>query len=198
MLPSTLRCRCLSNLHRGLSLALGASDAATEGYVPRFHQFVLRKGHWLVRTNLGKPGETGGTFVSGGQLNAALAAIDSTSDTRVVTLDIGGNDVLDLLNTGQPCATDPAGGTCTQAVAAALAAFTPKYQEILVAITIALTGDPGEEEILVMANYNPYDGTGSPFEVPVEGALLGSDRTMDCAANIADPGKQGLNDISPV
>ena len=144
-----------------LAVGVGGTDPAIDGYVPKFHQFLLSKRQRLVRTNLGKTGDTSSTFVSGGQLNAAA------SDTRVVPLDVGGNDVLDLIGSGQPCELNPGSSNCQQAIASALAAFTPKYQEIMTAITIALTGDPGEEDLLVMAYFNPFEGTGSVHEAPV-------------------------------
>ena len=62
-------------------------------------------------------------------------------------------------------------------------------------LTAALESDPGEEQLLVTTYYNPYKGTGSPFELPTDGIFFGTDGTIDCAANATDPTKAGLNDM---
>ena len=46
-----------------------------------------------------------------------------------------------------------------------------------------------------MTYYNLWGGTGDPLEAVTDALLLGSDLTIDCAANAADPTKAGLNDL---
>ena len=172
-----------------LAVGIGATNPENRGYAGRFNRFLK-----LSLANLAVSGETSTTFINGGQLEAAIAAItDPETDIAVVTLDIGGNDLLDLLGS-VPCALDPTGLDCQMIIADALTTFVGKYIASIVTLTGALAADPGEESVLVMTYYNPFDGTGSVFEAPVDVALLGTDGVIDCAAN-ADPANVGLNDL---
>ena len=182
-------------------LALGDSVAAgvgasrdDKGYVPRFVHFLANHAGTGLTLNLAVPGETSGSFIAGGQLADAVAAIDEPGDVQVVTLTVGGNDLLHLLQV-EPCRSTPGSILCRQAVAGALMAFVPNYQQILAALTTALANDPGEEVLLVTTYYNAFAGTGLPYEAVADLALTGSDGTIDCAANAADPTRIGLNDL---
>ena len=66
---------------------------------------------------------------------------------------------------------------------------------ILFGLSQALAGDPGSALVYVMTLYNPFGGTGSPYEAAIDGALLGSDLRIDCGAIQTDPTAAGLNDI---
>ena len=86
----------------GDSLALGVGATVPErvGYVPRFHHALqpAKRGGPHALINLAVPGATSASFITNGQLASAVAAInDPTTDVQVVTLDIGGNDLLALL-----------------------------------------------------------------------------------------------------
>ncbi len=192
----------------GDSLAVGVGASAPDqfGYVPRLFEFFSRPRHGKVTTlrNLGVAGETTTSMCGGdcsavltgqvqtGQLAEALRVIgDRRTNIRVVTLDIGGNDLLHLLQPGQPCAS-PGDPTCAAAVAQALEQVTANYPVILEALTAALAEDPGHERILVMTYYNAFSGTGSPYDALTRRALLGADGTLDCTAHDADV---GLNDL---
>ena len=180
-----------------LAVGTGATDEQRLGYVAHVVRLVRGVSHGEVDTlvNFAVGGETSGTFISDGQLAAALAAIeDPDTDTRLVTLDIGGDVLLPLLGQA-PCAGDPAGVACQGIVAAQLAVFAGNFPAILGALQEALAADPGEERLLVMTYYNPFSGTGAAFEGPVDAVLLGADGTIDCAANAVDPAKIGLNDL---
>ncbi|MBI4203307.1 MAG: hypothetical protein HY532_09380, partial [Chloroflexi bacterium] len=158
----------------GDSLAVGVGAAPLEwqfGYVGRFDQWFRdsREGPHQV-TNLAVGGETSGSFIAGGQLAAAAAAInDPETDVQVVTLDIGGNDLLGLL--GGVC-FNPATLECQTAIGAALGTFVGNYSYILGTVAGALAADPGAKTILVMTYDNPFDGTGHPYEGPVDLTLL--------------------------
>jgi lysophospholipase L1-like esterase len=182
----------------GDSLAFGIGASTPQnGYVGLLGSFFQMASHGNVDTtlNLSVPGETAGSFITGGQLAQAVAAIDNSgSNTRVLTLDIGGNDLLPLLQT-EPCKSDPAGTPCAAVIAAALARVAADYPVILGRLQEALARDPGRTRVLVMTYYNPFSGTGSPFEQPTTRALLGSDGVVDCAADAGDPARVGLNDI---
>jgi len=168
----------------------GDTVAAWEerGYVARFHDKTLSD---TALINLAVRGETSTTFLASGQLAGAVSAIALADDVQVVTLDIGGNDLLDLIFSA-PCALDPGSTACQVAVVSALTAFSGNYPVILGRLTAALAADPGEESLMVMTYYNPFGGTGSPFEASVDGALLGSDGIIDCTASGF---ALGLNDI---
>ena len=188
-----------------LASGVGATDPARLGYVARLFEFFHGTAHGGVNTlvNLGVGGETSTSMVKfipntqridpSGQLGKALAAVsDPATNIRVVTLDIGGNDLLTLLNPGEPCVADPNSPTCRQALAAALATFAGNYAFILAQLTAALANDPGPEKLLVMTYYNQLSGTGDPFESILDAALLGPDLKIDCAA---PQNTWGLNDI---
>jgi acyl-CoA thioesterase I len=181
-----------------LAVGVGATNPAQLGYVPRLFNFFHGTAHAGVDTllNVGVPGATSTTFISGGQLANALAAIeDLTTDIRVVTLDIGGNDLLALLEPGSPCLLDPNVTSCQVALATALDTFARNYAFILGELTAKLAADPGDEVILVMTYYNHLSGTSHPFETTLDLALLGRDLKIDCGAAVADPRNRGLNDI---
>jgi len=107
---------------------------------------------------------------------------------------MGSNDFLDLLKT-EPCASDPGGSACTALVAATLGSFAYNYTYILNLLTAHLAADSGHATLLIMTYYNPWSGTGDPMEGLLDRVLLGSDLTIDCAANATDPYRIGVNDI---
>ena len=118
-------------------------------------------------------------------------AILAPGDVGLVTLDIGGDDLLPLLKK-PPCAINPGGLACQGEVATALASFGPNYGYIVASLRGALTYDPAP--LLVMTYYNPFSGTGSAYEPAVDLALLGLDGVIDCAA-WGNPYNVGLNDL---
>ena len=177
----------------------GASDPASTAYVPLLADYFAGIAHGGAKqsVNLAVRGETTASFIAGGQLAAAMAQIgDPDSDTRVVTLSIGGNDLLDLLNDpADPCVQNPADQTCQQLVAAAIGGVAERLPNILGGLSVALRSDPDGGRIYVLTPYNPFGGTGSPYESAVDVALLGSDLRIDCAALQTDPTAAGLNDV---
>jgi lysophospholipase L1-like esterase len=183
----------------GDSLAVGdgASDWDTTAYVPLMADYFAGNAHGNVKSmvNLGVRGETTSSFLAA-QLNAAVGAIlDPATDTRVVTLSIGGNDVGSLLNDpGDPCLADPFGAVCQQQVADALATVAANYPTIIGTLQWALAQDDGTEAIYVLTVFNPFGGTGAPYEGPIDVALLGADLAVDCTA-LGNPMNAGLNDI---
>jgi lysophospholipase L1-like esterase len=182
-----------------LAVGVGATDPERQGYVAHLAHFFRGKGHGGARlhTNMAVGGATSASFIGSGQLAAAVAEIGkSDSDVSVVTLSIGGNDLLGLLS-AEPCASNPGGDACRGVVAVALGGFAGNYATILGGILGALAADPGEERVLVMTYYNPFSGTGSPNEAAVAAALLGVDGAINCAtfSPAAPTPAVGLNDI---
>lgn len=177
----------------------GASVPSQTGYVGLLADYFAGRPHGGAKqaANLGVRGETTSSFIAGGQLGAAMAMIaDPATDTRVITLSIAGNDLLDLLNdTADPCVADPTSPTCQFLFATALGGVANNMPVILGGISSALDTDPEGARIYVLTLYNPFGGTGSPFEAAVDGALLGSDGRIDCVAIGTDPTAAGLNDI---
>lgn len=176
----------------------GASIPTQTGYTARLADYFAGTPHggakqWI---NPSVRGETTASFIEGGQLAAAMAAIaDPTTDVRTITLSIGGNDLLDLLNDpADPCVQDPSSQTCAFLVGSALTGVAQRLPVILGSLSAALAGDPNGASIQVLTLYNPFGGTGSRFEVPVDGGLLGSDLRVDCTA-LGNPLAVGLNDV---
>jgi lysophospholipase L1-like esterase len=179
-----------------LAVGEGATVGGQFGYAGLFDQFYKKDHRGSERyTNVAVPGENSTDF-GGDQLEAVVTAIDQEdSEVDVVTLTIRANDFLPLLR-AEPCVSDPAGLACQGAVAVALGGFAANYQSILTQLTVALSSDLGAGRIIVTTLYNPHDGTGSPFELPIDIVLLGFDGKIDCAASQADPRNGGLNDIA--
>jgi lysophospholipase L1-like esterase len=176
----------------------GASDPSETAYVPLLADYFAGEPHGGAKqsTNLAVRGETTASFLAG-QLSGAMASIaDPTTDTRVITLSVGGNDLLDLLNDpSDPCVADPGSPTCQFLVGSALAGVASRYPVILGSLAGALATDPDGARIQVLTLYNPFGGTGSPYEAAIDGALLGNDLKIDCARIQTDPFAAGLNDM---
>jgi acyl-CoA thioesterase I len=181
----------------GDSLAFGVGASEPErAYVPLLFQYFQQPRTENVRIlrNLSRPGETSDSFVAGGQLALAVAAIvEPATDTRVITLDIGGNDLL-VLTSIEPCQSFPGSEPCQALVAAQLRKFAINYELILGALSSALENDPGKETLFVMTYYNPFRGTGHLYESFADRALLGTDLVIDCSAPPGDA-RAGLNDL---
>ncbi len=146
------------------AVGVGATDPATGGYAARFAA-TLRgpQGEPVGLRNLAIPGATSadylGDWPTRGQegtapLAAAVRAL-AVGGVTVVTIDIGGNDVLRLLKPGQPCAdADIAGAACLAAMREALQTMSaPSLPRILGALTEAAA--PGTQ-IFVLTYPNPF------------------------------------------
>jgi lysophospholipase L1-like esterase len=178
-----------------VAVGQGAKVEHRFGYVGRFgHRYRVEQRGPERMTNLAVRGESSSTIL-GDQLSSALEVIgDEETDVEVVTLTVGANDFMPLLR-NEPCASDPKGVPCRIAVAQALSSFAANYQALLARLSVALALDTGDEHVMVTTYYNPFDGTGSPFEAPADAVLLGIDGRIDCLAAQVDPRNTGLNDI---
>ena len=186
-----------------LAVGVGATDPARGGYVPRFFEF-LRTESWTGITrliNLAVSGETSASLISGGQLERALRTLaDEGPAVRVVTLDIGGNDLL-WVAAGEPCASDPNSEACRRAVIGTLDRYQANFRAALARLVEAIERS-GAARLLddgarffVLTYYNPFSGTGHELERAGDEALLGVDRTLDCVAAETNPDHRGINDI---
>ena len=176
LLPAaTLAC---SGGEKPTYIALGDSYAAgvgasssSDGYTPLFFSFLQdNKNESLSLRNLAVSGETTSSMIATGQLGVALAELrfrnqdsDPKNDAFVITIDIGGNDVLDLVNEGQPCA--PPASISDAACQSAVTKELPIVSQNLAAIlrTLRVAAGPSVK-ILILDYFNPYSGTGKPLE----------------------------------
>lgn len=184
----------------GDSLAVGdgASVPSATGYVGLLVDYYAGSAHGDAKAmqNLAVGGETTDSFLAGQAAGAVATILDPSTDVTVVTLSIGGNDLLNLLNDpGDPCVVNPGSIECQGLLAAALGGVAANYPTVMGTLSWALAQDPGTERVFVLTLYNPFGGTGSPYEVPIDYALLGADLAVDCTAAQINPLAAGLNDI---
>lgn len=174
-----------------LSEGVGASDASTTAFVPLVHQHL---GDGYELHNLGHSGDTSQQLLDNGHVDDAVAEIqarngdaDPNNDVKLVTLEIGGNDLLhlyfSLVLTGvcrdvDSSITNP---QCTQPLRDTLDTFDVNLKKALDNLQAA---DPALR-ILVLTLYNPFGGVG-----PV-GAL--SDLSLEGMPDTPFP--EGVNDI---
>lgn len=173
-----------------LAVGVGATDAATGGYVPRFHAYLESEDGLdteVILNNLAVSGETSDSLITGGQLNAALEEL-TAGDVRVVTLDIGGNDGLDFLDAPEFgfCYPDLDATACFTAFGEVLSTFGDNFDTILGRLRAAAGANT---TITVMTYFNPLRGSG---------CAPGDLRTLSNIAFEGLPGtpiEEGLNDI---
>jgi lysophospholipase L1-like esterase len=143
--------------------------------------------------NLAVSGETSTSMIRTGQLAAALEVIATANPSiAVVTLDIGGNDLLRLLGT-DACAADPQSQDCLQLLALTLEDFDANFRQIIGELMDALEAQATGAPLAVMTYFNPFSGTDAAYEAAGQLALLGTDGRLHCEA--PDPQARGMNDI---
>ena len=149
----------------GDSVAAGVGATPGQGYVQLLNRALTAgrecgggtaAGCRLELVDLSVPGATTGTLVAG-QLPAAVELIAArratptpVDDVRLVTLDIGGNDVFTPVITA--CAADATAPACAATIAERLSLVAANYDRILSALRAAAGPDT---RIVVMAYYNP-------------------------------------------
>lgn len=175
---------------------VGASAPATLGYTGRFAAYLAARSPAPPRlTNLAQPGATSADFIGdfpsrgwqGRSQLAQAARLLATRRDTLVTLDIGGNDVLHLLQPGQPCAKAALGsGPCLAAATSALETMTaPDLPFIVDALTLA--AQPGTR-LYVLTYPNPFSlGTGSALEAETDALTRALDAIIAGAVADAQP-----------
>lgn len=174
-----------------LSEGVGASDPTAAAFVPLVRR-SLGEGFELL--NLGHSGDTSHDLLDHGHLDEAIAQIqerngddDQANDVKLVTLEIGGNDLLriyfSLVITGTcpDLETSLQQAECVDALASALQNYEPNLRTALDRLQEA---DPSVP-IVLLTLYNPFSGSGTNAEIG-ELALEGLPDT---------PFPEGLNDI---
>lgn len=155
-----------------LAFGVGAENPAAEGYVPLTYEALLEDERWadsgLNLINVSEPGATSSDLVEeDGQLNRALEDIAARRDSpeddsvEIISLDIGGNDLLSLAEPDSPCFDDPAGTVCRTTINGVLGVL----EENLTSALTRLREAAPNAEIYVFDIYNPYSGTGEPLEI---------------------------------
>jgi len=169
--PSAVAQEAPAYLALGDSLAfgVGASDPSTTGYVGRAYEALLTSERYrdggLDSVNLSVPGATSSDLlVPGGQLDMALAEITgrqqdaspASNDVEIVSVDIGGNDLLTLVAPDSPCLESSSVEPCRSAFGEVLSAIQTNLTQALRRLRQAAP----EAVIVVVDLYNPYSGTG--------------------------------------
>ncbi|MBI2913863.1 MAG: SGNH/GDSL hydrolase family protein [Chloroflexi bacterium] len=175
-----------------LSEGVGASDPATTAFVPLLHQHL---GDGFQLLNLGHSGDTSEQLLSHGHVDQAIGEIelrraddDPDNDVKLVTLEIGGNDLLNLYfglvipgtcPTVQQTLQKP---ECAGALQDALDSFKPNLEKALARLKEAA----GDTPVVLMTPYNPFSGGIQSFDELGQLGLEGLPGT---------PFPDGLNDI---
>lgn len=140
------------SLGDSLAVGVGASDPQQTAYTPLYHERLSESNDREVRLeNLGVSGETTVSFIGGypdgdSQLRRAVDAV-ADSDRALVTLSLGGNDLLREVN-----ATDADRQQ-------ALDAFGYNLNYILGALGNAGDRDDRAPRVAIFTLYNPAPGT---------------------------------------
>lgn len=177
-----------------LAFGVGATDPSTGGYVPRLHDALLRsdryRGRGLELVNLGVPGATSADILlPDGQLQRALDEIrerkDDTSSAddnlEIITVDIGGNDVLTLATPDSPCLADVLSADCQDDFQGVLEALEENLTETLTMLREAAP----KADIVVLDLYSPLSGRGGPAELVADLAIRQINQVTEKV--VADP-----------
>lgn len=133
-----------------LTANVGVSEPR-DGFVSRVHnQLQLRDGESYGLRNFGVPGETTGTLIRNGQLDAAVAFMQENPVT-FVTIGIGANDLLGHLGSAD-CAETLDAPACRHRLDSAFVTFEQNLVEILDRLTAAAP----DATIVFMLAYNPF------------------------------------------
>lgn len=177
LLPSRAQAQSTSPeyvaLGDSLAFGVGADTPETEGYVA-LTAAALRADPRFAATgldllNLAVPGATSADLLAGGgQLSQALAEIKSRAgdevdgnEVQIISVIIGGNDLLALGEGDAPCLADVGGKACQDALSQMLGNLNTNLTQVLSQLHEAAP-DAG---IYVTNLFNPYSGSGDPLEV---------------------------------
>jgi lysophospholipase L1-like esterase len=163
-----------------LAFGVGASDPASGGYVARTYEALRSSERYRDRglelVNLGVPGATSADLLlPGGQLDLALSEIrDRQEDTsssddnvEIITVDIGGNDVLALATADSPCVDDPLGEECQGRFREMLGRLKGNLTEVLERLREAAP----KADLVVMDLYSPLSGRGGAEDLIADFAV---------------------------
>jgi len=162
------------------AFGVGASDPATDGYVSITHDALHRSERYRQRglelVNLGVPGATSADLLlPDGQLEQAVAEIkerqeDTSSaddNVEIITVNIGGNDVLALATSDSPCVADPQSPECEDRLQEMLDTLEDDLTEVL----RRLREVAPKADIVVLDLYSPLSGRGGAPELVADLAV---------------------------
>jgi lysophospholipase L1-like esterase len=162
------------------AFGVGASDPATDGYVAitcdALHRSERYRQRGLELVNLGVPGATSSDLLlPGGQMERAVAEIkerqeDTSSaddNVEVITVNIGGNDVLALVDSHSPCLADPRSAECEDRLQEMLDTLEDDLTQVLQRLREAAP----KADIIVLDLYSPLSGRGGPAELVADLAV---------------------------
>ena len=157
-----------------LAFGVGATNPAAEGYVGLVHYGLQQSSRYeesdIELINVSAPGAKSDELLTeDGQVDQAIEAIERRRDeaegpgteVELITLDIGGNDLLALADEGSPCLDSASGEECRLALGQMLGRLQENVTEILRRLREAAP----DAEIYMIDLYNPYSGTGDEREV---------------------------------
>jgi len=158
-----------------LAFGVGASDPATTGYVALTFDSLRKSERYrergLTLVNLGVPGATSADLLlADGQVEKAIAEIkkrqeDTTSaddNVEIISVDIGGNDLLGLITGGSPCLSDPAAAACQERFTQMFDTLSDNLKETV----RRLRQVAPRADIVIVTLYSPLSGSGGPLELP--------------------------------
>jgi len=152
-----------------LAFGVGAPDPSTGGYVALAYKAIQTSDRYeergLALINLSVPGATSSDLlIEGGQIDAAIEEIESRKDdeesaddnVEIISVNIGGNDLLRLATPNSPCAVDPTIEPCLELLGEMLIGLQDNLTEALERLRQAAP----EAGIYLLNLHNPYSGTG--------------------------------------
>lgn len=156
-----------------IAFGVGVPEPRTEGYVGLAHKALQTSDRYRDRglqlVNLAVPGATtADLLIPGGQVDSALEEIrtrqeDNTSaddNVEIISVNIGGNDLLQLATPSSPCFPDIGNDECIAQFGKVLSSVQENLAEALRQLREAAP-DAG---IYLLDLYNPYSGTGDARE----------------------------------
>ncbi len=168
-----------------LAFGVGADNPAEQGYVGlTAANLRLSKysGTGLDLVNLSAPGATSADLLQpGGQLDRALTEIQSRGGVDIISIDIGANDLLALVESNSPCFQSTGSKACLDALGQALAGLQSNLSSVLRRLREAAPNG----QVYVLDIYNPYFGTNDPRAIVASVAVQQLDGVIAAAA--ADP-----------
>jgi lysophospholipase L1-like esterase len=165
-----------------LAAGVGASNPAVTAYVPSFYELLRQQlacqpssrpsCRSLALRNLGVGGATTTTLIAN-QLPEAVAELQARNgdrnprnDVKVVTIDIGGNDLFGVVSSS--CAAGPT-PECAALIQARLETFAANFALILGQLRTAAGPDT---VIITMTYYNPLPSCQRASLAPLADAVL--------------------------
>ena len=165
-----------------LTFGVGASDPATGGYVAITYDTLRKSERYRDRgldlINLGVPGATSADLLlPGGQLERAVNEIierqedtsSSDDNVEIITVGIGGNDLLALATPDSPCVADPLASECQILFEEMLAVLEENLTQVLRSLREAAPN----AKIVVLDLYSPLSGRGDAAELIADFAIRG-------------------------